>query len=355
MTRGIYKRGNVYWLRYAGPDGKIVFESSGSTKFRDAEGLLLKRKQTIKEGKLPETRSMPNYSLNDLAEKYVAWMQGRHRSEDTKRYRINQILTYFGNPLLRNFNTQVAEQYQTELMNKGLKPASVNKNIGILKAMFTKAVEWNMVGEEALKRIRKVKQLPENNKRLNYLTKDQCETLIDACDSHLKPIVIMAIHTGMRRGEILSLTWDQVDFANGFIRLEITKNGERRQIPVDQILRETLGNIIHRLDVPYVFYDTKTGKPFKEVKRSFKSAVQKAKLKDCHFHDLRHTYASLLVMDGVTIPTLMKLLGHKSMTMTMRYANISKAHKSQAVESLDRIFGVSFDKQTNITSFQRPV
>lgn len=351
MAKGVYKRGNVYWIRYAGQDGKIVFESSGSSKFRDAEGLLLKRRQSVKEGTLPETRSMSNYSLNDLAQKYIAWMQGRHRSEDTKKYRINQILTYFGNPLLRNFNTLIAEQYQTELMKKGLKPASINKNIGILKAMFTKAVEWNLVEERTLKSIRKVKQMTENNKRLRFLSKEECEDLINACDNHLKPIVITAIHTGMRRGEILSLTWDQIDFTSGFIYLEVTKNGERREIPIDRKLKETLGNIIRRLDVPYVFYDTKTGKPFKEVKRSYSSAVTKAKLKDFHFHDLRHTFASLLVMDGVSIPTLMKLLGHKSMTMTMRYANLSQAHKAKAVEALDRIFSDNFGTQTGITSF----
>jgi integrase len=207
-----------------------------------------------------------------------------------------------------------------------------------------------MVEEEALKRIRKVKQLAENNKRLRFLSKEECEALINVCDNHLKPVVIMAIHTGMRRGEILSLTWDQIDVASGFIYLEVTKNGERREIPIDKKLKETLGNIIRRLDIPYVFYDAKTGKPFKEVKKSYASAVKKAKLKDLHFHDLRHTYASLLVMDGVSIPTLMKLLGHKSMTMTMRYANLSQAHKAKAVEALDRIFGDSFDKKMNITS-----
>ena len=86
--------------------------------------------------------------------------------------------------------------------------------------MFTKAVEWDMVEEETLKRVRRAKMLEENNRRLRYLSKEECQTLINACDDHLKPIVIMAMNTGMRKGEILSLKWDNVDLNNGFILLD---------------------------------------------------------------------------------------------------------------------------------------
>lgn len=131
--------------------------------------------------------------------------------------------------------------------------------------MFTKAVEWEMVEEETLKRVRKVKLLPENNRRLRYLSKEECQKLIDACDPHLRPIVITALNTGMRKAEILNLRWDQVDLKHGFILLEITKNGERREIPINHTLRKTLMALPRCLDTPYVFFDLRTGKPYQAI------------------------------------------------------------------------------------------
>ncbi len=99
--------------------------------------------------------------------------------------------------------------------------------------MFTKAVEWDLVSEEILQRIRSVKLLPEENRRLRFLTTEECQILINCCPSHLKPIVTVALHTGMRKSEILNLKWEQVDLNHCFILLDITKNGERREIPIN--------------------------------------------------------------------------------------------------------------------------
>lgn len=93
--------------------------------------------------------------------------------------------------------------------------------------------------------------------------------------------------------------------------------------------------LIRRLDVPYVFYDPATGKPYQDVKRSFKTALRKAKIRDFHFHDLRHTFASHLVMAGVDITTVKELLGHKTLTMTLRYSHLAPSHKVKAVDILD--------------------
>jgi integrase len=335
MTRGIYKRGNMFWIRYAGLDGKIIYESSGSPKHKDAEALLIQRKRAIQEGKQPEVKKIANYTFGQLVEKYLQWIIGRHSSSDTKAYRINRMLDRFGNLPLRRFNTILVEQYQTELINEKLKPASVNKNISIIKAMFSKAVEWEMVEEETLRRVRKVKLLRENNRRLRYLSYEECRSLISSCDKHLRPVVVAALNTGMRRGEILSLKWENVDLLHGFILLDKTKNGERREIPINATLKVTLSNMTRRLDVPYVFYDVATGKPYQSVKRSFNSALKRAGIKDFHFHDLRHTFASHLIMAGIDITTVKELLGHKTLTMTLRYAHLAPSHKVKAIDVLD--------------------
>ncbi len=335
--RGIYKRGNIYWIRYAGLDGRIIYESSRSDKFKEAEALLIKRKQAIKEGKQPEPlKRIGNHTFNELVTEYLKWAQ-RQRSFRSKQGFIRQLSEFFNGIPLRRFSSRLIEQYQTEKIQKGNKPATVNRHIATLKHMFTKAVEWDMVEEETLKRIRKVKLLPENNRRLRYLSIGECQSLINACDKHLKPIVITALNTGMRKSEILNLKWDNVDLKHGFILLDRTKNGDRREIPINDTLRQILQGLMRRVDIPYVFYDPRTGKPYQEVKRSFNTALRKAGIKDFRFHDLRHTFASHLVMSGVDLTTVKELLGHKNLTMTLRYAHLAPGHKVKAVGLLDNI------------------
>jgi integrase len=335
-VKGIYRRGNIYWIRYMGLDGKMVFESSKSDKFRDAEALLIKRKQAIKEGNQPEIKKIPNYSFRELAERYMTWIQGRQNSAKVKGYIMGQLLSLYANIPLRRFSTSLIDQLQTDLINKGYKASSNNKVTNLIKHMFRKAVEWDMVEEEVLKRIRRVKPLKDDSKRLRYLSKEECQELIKHCTGNIKAIVITALNTGMRKGEILGLKWNQIDFRHGFILLDKTKNGERREIPINQTLRETLQALPRRLDVPYVFFDPATGKPYQDIKRSFNTAVRKAGIKDFHFHDLRHTFASHLVMAGVDIVTVSKLLGHKSLKMTLRYSHLAPAHLSEAVQILER-------------------
>ncbi len=336
MARGVYKRGNIYWIRYAGIDGKVKFESSGSDKHSAAMTLYNKRKREVDEGKQPEIIKIKNHLFNELAEKYLLWINGRQKSEEVKTYIINELVIKYGNLPLRRFNTLLVEQFQTDNISKGLKASTINRKINVFKHMFTKAVDWNMVESETLKRVRKCKMLPDNSRRLRYLSKEECQELINSCDPHLKPIVITALNTGMRRGEILSLKWDNVDLRHGFILLDITKNGERREIPINDTLKQTFQGLTRRLDTSYVFYDNDTCKPYQNVKRSFKTACRRAKIHDFRFHDMRHTFASHLVMAGVDITTVKELLGHKTLTMTLRYSHLAPSHKVKAVNILDK-------------------
>lgn len=341
MAKGIYKRGSIYWIRYAGFDGKTIRESSESTRFDDAEEMLLDRKTAIKKGKQPETKRIENHSFTELAQEYLKWAE-RQRSYKSKRLFIFQLVDVFGNLQLREFNTRLIEQFQSERMQKGRKekgnkPATINRFVATIKHMFTKAGEWEMVEEEVLKRVRKVKLLEENNRRLRYLSKEECQELINSGDPHLKPIVITALNTGMRKTEILSLKWEQVDLKHGFILLDITKNGDRREIPINDTLGRTLQGITRRLDVPYLFFDPKTGQRYQSVKKSFATACRKAKITNFTFHDLRHCFASFLIMAGIDLTTVKELLGHKDIKMTLRYAHLAPTHKVKAVDVLDGI------------------
>lgn len=335
MAKGIFKRGNVYWLRYSDGFGKIIRESAKTTNFKEALVKLEDQRKAIRDGKEPEPiKRILNYTFSQLAEEYIKWCE-RQRSFRSKKGFILQLVETFGNIPLKHFTTKLIEQYQTERLQKGNKPATANRLIATLKHCIHKGYQWEMLSEETLKRLRQVKLLEENNRRLRYLSKEECQSLVSNCQGNTKAIVITALNTGMRKGEILSLKWDNVDLKHGFILLDITKNGERREIPINDTLRSVLQGITRRLDIPYVFHDSITGKHYKDVKRSFNTALRRAGIRDFHFHDLRHTFASHLIMAGVDITTVKELLGHKTLTMTLRYAHLAPTHKVKAVDVLD--------------------
>ena len=155
-----------------------------------------------------------------------------------------------------------------------------------------------------------------------------------------------ALLTGMRRGEMLSLKWEQI--RNGFIYLTETKSGKAREIPINDQLAEVIREVRrgNHLKSPHVFCDSR-GRRFYEVKRSFASACRRAGIEAFRFHDLRHTFASHLVMKGIGLKAVQELLGHADMTMTMRYAHLSQGHLQEAVAVLN---GLGKDSARKIDS-----
>jgi integrase len=174
----------------------------------------------------------------------------------------------------------------------------------------------------------------ENSYRLRYLMPEEVDVLLEKCPPHLAPMVKLALNTGLRRGELLSLQWDQV--VNGFIYLwDKTKTATPRQIPLNEAALEVLEKQrrLNHLKSPYVFCD-KHGKPWKDNKEGFANACRRAGIFNFRFHDLRHTFASHLAMNGESLRTIAELLGHKTFQMVMRYAHLSPGHLHKAVQGL---------------------
>lgn len=339
---GLYKRkdSTVWWMSFC-VNTRQYQRSTGTADRRLAEEIydVLKAKIVLNQWH-PEEREKSRYTFAELVEKYGSWAEGRQRSwHVSRKHMVNRLKRYFGGYCLDDFAASLVEQFQSEELKRGLGPGGVNRLVGTLKAMFTKAVDWEMATEEALKRVRKVKAIKGEQKRLRYLTREECTALIDACDAVLRPVVQTALFTGMRRGEILGLTWNKIDLKHGFILLDATKNWERREIPINETLRGVLQGLNRRLDVDQVFYDNAKGTPLKDFRKRFQTALGKAKIKDFRFHDLRHTFASHLVMSGVDITTVSKLLGHKRLTMTLRYSHLAPAHLAEGVKKLDILLG----------------
>jgi integrase len=216
-----------------------------------------------------------------------------------------------------------------------IRPASVNRELALLKHMYSKAIEWGKVKETPVK---KVKLLKGEVKRVRFLLPDEIQRLLSNCADHLKPIVTMALHTGMRKGELLTLKWDQINFDQGIISLMDTKNHERRDIPVNETAKGALESVERKGEHVFCNGD---GHTFANVRRSFDTAVRKSGITDFRFHDLRHTFASNLVMEGVDIMTVKELMGHKDLTMTIRYAHLAPNHKTKAVNILDRVMSLN--------------
>ena len=342
---GLIKKPNSkFWWINLKVGHKRIFESTKTENKKKAQEILSIRHAELLGGisraavsEPQEAKEIKAYTFSELAEEYLNWCKGRQASYSIKKYIIpKEFEKRFKGMPLNKFNSNLIEKLQTECMAKYYKPAYTNKIITILKHMFTKALDWEMISEETLKKVRKVKLLKGEIKRLRYLSDEEAECLILNCEPYLKSIIITALNTGMRRGEIFGLTWERVDLKNRIILLDKTKNGERREIPINETLYKTLSGIIRCLDCKYVFYNPNTLKPFDNVKRSFASALRKSHILDFHFHDLRHTFASMLVMAGVDLTTVKELLGHKDIKMTLRYSHLSQVHVRQAISVLDK-------------------
>ena len=195
-------------------------------------------------------------------------------------------------------------------------------------------MQWNLATQNRLRTVTPLKTPPG---RVRYLAPDEAARLLDACPDWLRPIVVISMNTGMRRGEILGLRYDTLDLANRLINIEQTKNNERRIIPMNQTVYDTLNQYTSRHDTPYVFAQP-NGTPYTatNVTTAFRRAAKKARLTNFRLHDLRHHFASSLAMHGHGLRTIQELLGHKDPKMSMRYAHLSNDYLKQAVQDLDQ-------------------
>jgi integrase len=228
-------------------------------------------------------------------------------------------------------------QYQAEKTNKGTRrtPSTVNRYIAVFSKSITVAIkEWEWLDENPILKIQKP---PENPGRTRFLSPDEKARLLEACKASkspfLFPIVAMALLTGMRSGEILNLRWKDVQFNEKTIMLERTKNGDHRVIPLTSHVADILKNSPNYPGAPdeFIFKNPKTHAPI-SIRKAFTTALRMSGIKNFRFHDLRHTAASYLAMNGATQGELMAILGHRSPQMTCRYTHFLTSHLNNLME-----------------------
>ncbi|MFQ5911101.1 MAG: tyrosine-type recombinase/integrase [Thermoplasmata archaeon] len=362
--RGLYewpKKSGTWWICYIDGEGKRHREKVGSKGL--ARRVYEKRKTEVREGRYfpPERRRVVLF--DEIARDYEIYCQASGRRVQSTDAGFQRLLDFFGGRRTESITRADVETFQMslslietqygaqaralvgneEVAVRTLSPATINRHLILLKAIFNRAIR---AGKVTTNPVRGVSLLKENNIRVRYLTPDEETRLLEVLPNRLHPLIIVAIYTGMRHGELLRLRWEDVDFYSGTITVCRAKSGEGRRLPMNTVIRDTLLNLRQEriqegrakrdgreLLSPYVFCAPEGGY-LKNFYRDWYPALHRAGLRDLRFHDLRHTFASRLVMAGVDLYSVQILLGHKTPAMTLRYAHLSPGHLRQAVETL---------------------
>jgi integrase len=296
-----------------------------------------------------------SHTLVDFAQKvWLPWCKENRKSP--KGYRNDQlyfrsIKAFFGNRTFAEIPALLIERFKRQRLRDGLQPASVNRELAALSKIFRFAIQKRITNENP---VSQVKKLIENNQRTRFLSSDEEARLLDALllNPTLTAIVVLAIHTGMRQGEILKLQWSDINNDARLIHVRDTKTGHDRIVPLNESARTALQDLPREKRNPWVFPGTgKTGH-LVEIKKAWATALKAAGITDFRFHDLRHTAGTRLAAVGTHPMIMMELLGHKNLQTTKRYTHGTEEAKRAAMAALEN-FGQKYVKETEVVPFKQ--
>jgi len=329
----------------------LITQTATFKRKTDAKRWVTQTEAAIREGRHFKTSEAKRHTLDDLIKRYIRDVLPTKPKSEKKQ--VNQLKWWaekLGVFTLADVTPAKIAEIRDELSNgityRGTQrsPATVNRYLAALSHAFTIAVkEWGWVESNPLSKVRRPK---EPRGRVRFLSEEERGRLLLACkESHLSPlylIVVLLLSTGARRMEILNLRWSDVDLSRKVIVLEETKNGERRILPL----------VNHAYDLMYEYTKNKhsaedlifpnhkyKNKPI-HIRSAWEKALKQAEIADFRLHDLRHSAASYLAMNGASLNEIAEILGHKTLQMVKRYAHLSEAHTAKVVERMNqRIFG----------------
>lgn len=329
VRRGIYayrtKEGRLHYGISYTHRGRIRKEIVGPT-IRFAERALSIRKAEIAQGRFHVRSRGQALQFSDFALRYIIYAKANKKSWETDEFLLRRIRTVIGNKKIDQVTAWNIEQYKAWIRLR-VSPRTVNMELSLLRRMFNLAIVWGLIETNPLSG---VKALREQERPMRILTPDEETKLRDALPPHLKDVMTFALHTGMRRGEILSLPWSRVDLKGGVVTLGETKTGKVRYIPLNAVSRAVLERQ-PRGERVFTWH----GESYTRFDKTWQRAVKAAEIPPIRFHDLRHTFATRLVEAGEDISVVQELLGHASILMTRRYAHPSPEHRQRAVAKLE--------------------
>jgi integrase len=326
--------------------GRRYRKSAESTRKRDAEVLLAQRRLEVREGTYAPNKAKEQVLIDDFFPRYMDWAEDHKKATTVSRNREfwEHLKPFAAGKLLTEVCIPLAEKYKKTRKRQGAANGTINRELTFLKAVLQKAVKWEVIEKNSLYGL---DMLPENSEFNRYLTEDETLALIDACDPNLKPLVITAIYTGLRWGAVRHLKWEEVDLENSLIVLLDPMKKGLSVFPLPDPVRELI-DAQQPSRSGFIFVNPETGKPWQNLRQAFGRAKKKSGItRPFRLHDLRHSFASNLVMNGTDLKTVQELLGHRNIKTTLRYSHLSQAHKKKAVDRL-------FNKKRGAVSKQPP-
>ncbi len=332
----VYKSGRHSWtISYYDEDGKRIQKAAPQAQTKEEAAAVLHKKVAEvfdrREGIEHRRKAIGFRAFAEIfLEDYMITVRRNFRPDV---YRLHMLCDYFKDMDLRNFSPLVIERFRASRLKAGNTKSTCNRYLQLLKRMFSVAVEEGYAEENPVKKVKLYSE--KDNLKERILTEAEEGKLMETCSDTLRPILVVALNTGMRKTEILSLKWSQVDFKARTIRVERTKSGRVRFVPVNDALFNELTTLrIVNDKSSLVFPNPETGKPYLDMKTGFKGACRRAGISNLRFHDLRHTFASRLIEFGADIATVQRLLGHHSITVSQRYIHSGDERTKAAVELL---------------------
>lgn len=288
------------------------------------------------------------------------------------RATVDALEACFGTLYGRELRSIVAydiERFKTRRLKAGIKPATVNRDLDRIRKVYSCAVEWGFLSEHPL---RKVKRIKVDNERVRYLTAEEEDRLRKALSDreverrkhresgigwsrqrggegrpmwpdfgftdHMMPMVLVSLNSGMRRGELFGLEWRSVNLTGRLVTVEAgnAKSGKTRHLPLNDEALDVLKRLKKQHGGKGLVFPSPTGGRFDNINKAWEGLVEAANLPNFNFHDLRHDFASKLVMAGVDLNTVRELLGHADIKMTLRYAHLAPGKLADAVALINR-------------------
>jgi integrase len=356
--------GGAWYIEYY-YKGKQKKERVGRVKDgiteKKAKKALHAREGEIAQGRfnIAQTKTYPLFEK--FIKDYLDYSKTHKRSYERDLTSSKHLTPFFNNKTIDEITPLMIERYKKSRKDeiKAMKKnqgksdreisfVSINRELALMKHSFSMGIKWGVIDKNPVKGI---KMFPEK-KRINYLKDYEVPALMEACEksknNNLKAIVITAITTGARLREILNIKIKDIDFKTSKINLRHTKTGENDPVTMSEHLIEVLRDHLKSNNESEYLFCNSDGSPLKDIRTAFNNALKEAGIKDCRFHDLRHTFASHLAMKGVKIRTLQELGRWKTISMVMRYAHLSPEHQKEAVDTLGDLFNNKYNTSTNL-------
>ena len=343
------KKGKVSFDAEVRHTGQKPFYKS-FVRLTDAKSWIQDTESSLRNGRiLPETEAQ-RHTLSEAIERYLLEeVQKKPKVMEDHVRCLAWFKTQAGSKYLCDVTPALISQLKGLFLrgvtryNLPRKPQTWNRYLSVLSCVLQLCTnDWEWMEFNPARRVRREKEAPG---RARFLSEAEREKLLDICKESCSPnlyaIVVLALSTGMRRGEMLYLTWDQIDLNSGVLILEETKNGERRRVTIRAHALEVLRKHakVRRIDTNLVF-PSESAKTSFSLDKPWYAALKKAGIPNFRFHDLRHSAASYLAMNGATMLQISEVLGHKTLQMVKRYSHFAESEIADVVERMNRkIFG----------------